>query len=118
LPKGSDADKAARTAAIQAATCRAIDAPLAVMEASLASMEVIKAMAEHGMEASASDAGVAALCARTAVIGAHLNVKINAASLADKDKARQYLARGAEIEGKAVASEKEILAIVEGKIKI
>jgi glutamate formiminotransferase/formiminotetrahydrofolate cyclodeaminase len=117
LPKGSDKDKAARIAAIQAATCRAIEAPLAVMEEALASMEVIRAMADRGMEASVSDAGVAALCARTAVMGAHLNVKINAASLEDKSAAKQYLTRGAEMEAKAFAEEKGILAIVEGKIK-
>ncbi len=84
LPKGTDAEKAERTRAIQAATKGAIEIPLRVMEVALASMEVAKAMAEIGMEASASDAGVAALCARSAVMGAHLNVRINCPSLTDK----------------------------------
>lgn len=116
LPKASDAEKAARKAAIQDATRQAIETPLAVMEESLASMEVIGAMARTGMEASISDAGVAALCARTAVLGAHLNVRINAKSLDDKAAAEGYLKRAAEIEAKAVAAEGEILKIVGGKM--
>ncbi len=116
LPQGGEAEKAARKAAIQAATKRAIEVPLAVMEEALASMEVIQAMAEHGMEASVSDAGVAAACARAAVIGAHLNVKINAKGLTDKSVADEYRRRAAEIEAKTVAREREILKIVAGKL--
>lgn len=116
LPKSTEAEKAARKAAVQAATRRAIETPLAVMEESLASMAVIRAMAETGMEASISDAGVAALCARTAVLGAHLNVRINAKSLEDKAAATGYLAKAKEIEAKAVATEAEIIAVVSRKI--
>lgn len=109
LPKGSDAEKAARTAAIEAATMRAIEAPLAVMVAALESFELIEAMARDGMEASASDVGVAALCARSAVIGAHLNVKINAKGLKDRAKADSYLAKAGGIEKNAVSREAEVL---------
>lgn len=109
LPKGSDAEKAARTAAIEAATMRAIEAPLAVMAAALESFELIEAMARDGMEASASDVGVAALCARSAVIGAHLNVKINAKGLKDRAKADAYLAKAGGIEKNAVSREAEVL---------
>lgn len=116
LPKGSDAEKSARTAAIQAATKRAIEVPLEVMEEALASMDVIAAMAEHGMEASVSDAGVAAACARAAVIGAHLNVKINAKGLTEKGAAEEFRRRASEIETKAVAREVEVLQIVNGKL--
>jgi len=116
LPKGTDAEKAERTRAIQAATKGAIEIPLRVMEVALASMEVAKAMAETGMEASASDAGVAALCARSAVIGAHLNVRINCPSLTDKGYVAQVLSKAAEIERQAIAKEREILEIVGGKI--
>lgn len=117
LPQGSAEEKSARKAAIQSATKRAIEVPLSVMEEALASMAVVKAMAEIGMEASVSDAGVAALCARTAVMGAHLNVRINAGSLEDKAAVEQYLRRAGEIEAKAVALEGEILAIVSGRMK-
>lgn len=116
LPQGSAAEKSARASAVQAATKRAIEVPLAIMEEALASMEVIAAMAEQGMEASVSDAGVAAACARAAVIGAHLNVKINAKGLTDKGAADEYRRRAEEMEAKTIAREGEILRIVNGKL--
>jgi glutamate formiminotransferase/formiminotetrahydrofolate cyclodeaminase len=73
-------------------------------------------MAETGMEASVSDAGVAAICARAAVMGAHLNVKINASNLGDKAAAAEYLRRAGAIEAKTLALEPEILKIVGGKL--
>ena len=70
-----------------------------------------------GNPASVSDAGVGALCARSAVMGAFLNVRINLAGLDDKALAEDFLKRGREIETKAVALEKAILKIVDGKIQ-
>ncbi|HPE97754.1 MAG TPA: glutamate formimidoyltransferase, partial [Chitinophagales bacterium] len=85
MPKGSPEEKAARSAAIQEATKYAIEIPFRVMQLSLESMHVAKAMAETGNPNSVTDAGVGGLCARTAVIGAHMNVLTNAAGLKDKD---------------------------------
>jgi glutamate formiminotransferase/formiminotetrahydrofolate cyclodeaminase len=116
LPKTTDAEKIARKTAIQTATRYATEIPFKVMEAALGSMEVIKAMAEQGQETSVSDAGVGALCARTAVMGAYLNVKINAAQLADESFAADVRVRGADMESQAQALESEILAIVNAKI--
>lgn len=116
LPKGSDAEKAERDRAIAAATRRAIEAPLAVMETAVASMDVIEAVARTGMEASISDAGVAAACVRAAVVGAHLNVRINAKNLTDRAAAEEYVHRAADLERRAVARESEILSIVSGKL--
>jgi len=116
LPKGTDEEKKARKAAILEASKYAIKIPFRVMEKSLESMEVMEAMAKTGMEASASDVGVGALCARTAVMGAFLNVKINAAGLEDKEFAAEYVRKGKEIVEKAQQQEVEILAVVEGKI--
>jgi glutamate formiminotransferase/formiminotetrahydrofolate cyclodeaminase len=116
LPKGTAEEKAARSVAIQAATRRAIDVPLQVMEVALASMVEIRKMAEIGNPASVSDAGVGALCARSAVLGAHLNVKINCASLKDAAAAAELRERAAGIERKAIAEEAAILAIVEAKL--
>ncbi|MCG8408682.1 MAG: glutamate formimidoyltransferase [Phycisphaerales bacterium] len=116
LPKGSDAEKAERTRTIQAATKYAIEVPFAVMETAYESMAMMKAMAEIGLPASVSDAGVAALCARSAVMGAYLNVKINAPGLDDKAVAADFLKRGAEIEEKAAKMEQEVLAIVNEKV--
>jgi glutamate formiminotransferase/formiminotetrahydrofolate cyclodeaminase len=116
LPKSTAEEKTARKAAIQEATRYAIEIPFKVMEKSLASMDVIKAMAEIGNPNSVSDAGVGALCARTAVMGAYLNVKINATSLEDKSFAANTISMGAEMEKKANEMEREILKIVETKI--
>lgn len=116
LPKGNDEEKAARTKAIQDATKYATEVPFRVMEAAFSSMEVMKAMAEHGNPNSVSDAGVGALAARSAVMGAYLNVKINAAGLTDKTFAADIVARGKAIQDKAVALEAEILGIVNQKI--
>jgi len=116
LPKGSDEEKAARSEAIQAATKNAMEIPFRVMQSAYASMEVIKAMAETGNPNSVSDAGVAALCARTAVLGAFLNVKINASGCKDKAFVDQMIGEGAELERKTIALEGEILGVVNGKI--
>ncbi|MBC8328093.1 MAG: glutamate formimidoyltransferase [Planctomycetes bacterium] len=116
LPDGSDAEKAAKEAAVQAAVQRAIEAPLRVMEVALESMEVAAAMAADGLQASVSDAGVAALCARSAVIGAHLNVRINAIDLADQEARDGFLARGAALQAEAERREAEVLARVDGKL--
>jgi glutamate formiminotransferase/formiminotetrahydrofolate cyclodeaminase len=116
LPKGNDAEKAARTEAIQEATRYAIDIPFKVMQKSLAVMEVVKAMAEIGNPNSVSDAGVGALAARSAVMGAYLNVKINASGLKDKAYVDKVIAEGARMEKEAQAAEGEILQIVNDKI--
>ena len=116
LPKGTEEEKKARTAAIQAATKYATEIPLQVMQLSFAAFEIIKAMAEQGNPNSVTDAGVGALCARSAVLGAHLNVKINASGLTDKAMAAQLLASAEEISVQAIAAEKEILKLVESKI--
>jgi len=117
LPKGTEAEKAARKSAMQAATKGAIEVPLRVMQTSLDTMVVIRAMAEHGLPASISDVGVAALCARSAVMGAYLNVRINCGGLADKAFVADGLARGADIERQAQDREREVLEMVGGKIK-
>jgi glutamate formiminotransferase/formiminotetrahydrofolate cyclodeaminase len=116
LPKGSAAELAARNAAIQEATKNATLVPLRTMEVSLEGMKVAKEMATTGMEASISDAGVAALCGRSAVMGAYLNVVINAKDLEDKSVAQQILDRGALIQKDAIALETEILEIVQSKL--
>lgn len=117
LPKGSDTEKAARSAAIQAATKNAMEVPFQVMQNAYASMAVIKAMAETGNPNSASDAGVAALCARAAVLGAFLNVKINASGCKDKVFAEEMISNGTALEKQAIALETEIIEIVNNSIK-
>ncbi len=117
MPKGTDREKADRTQAIQDATKYAIEIPFKVMEMSFASFEIIKAMAETGNPNSVSDAGVGALAARSAVMGAFLNVKINASGLKDKAFVDNIIIRGNEIQNNAIKLENEILAIVNSKIQ-
>lgn len=116
LPKSNEEEKAARTKAIQDATLYAIEIPYKVMQLCYESMEVMKAMAEFGNPNSVSDAGVGALAARSGVIGAFLNVKINASGLNDKGRAQEFINNGQIIVDKAVELEKEILDIVYKKI--
>jgi glutamate formiminotransferase / formiminotetrahydrofolate cyclodeaminase len=116
LPKSTAEEKTSRNLAIQEATKLAIEVPFRVMEAAYGSMELIKAMAEKGNPNSVSDAGVGALCARSSVMGAFMNVRINAGSYDDKVFVTDILARGREIENKAIALENDILNIVNGKL--
>ncbi|MGN8072727.1 glutamate formimidoyltransferase [Mucilaginibacter sp. 22184] len=116
LPKSTPEEKTARDKAIQDATRYAIEVPFKVMQVALNSMEVIKAMVEMGNPNSVTDAGVAALCARTAVLGAFMNVKINASSYKDKDFVTDIIAKGNAIEQKAIALEAEVIELVNGKM--
>jgi glutamate formiminotransferase/formiminotetrahydrofolate cyclodeaminase len=116
LPKSNDEEKTVRNKAIQNATGYAIEIPFKVMQAAYGSLTVIKAMAESGNPNSVTDAGVAALCARSAVIGAFMNVKINASGYKDKVFVDKILADGNEIEQKAIELEAEIIALVNEKI--
>lgn len=116
LPKKTDEDKAARTAAIQAATLYASQVPLHTMQESFKVFELCKAMAEIGNPNSVSDAGVGTLAARAAVLGAGMNVKINAGSLTDREMADKLIAEANELIEKANAAEAEITAIVNAKL--
>nr|WP_321408979.1 glutamate formimidoyltransferase [uncultured Carboxylicivirga sp.] len=116
LPKGTDKEKADRKQAIDDATRFAIEIPFKVMQKSYEAFEMIRAMAETGNPNSVSDAGVGALCVRSAVMGAYLNVKINASGLDDKKFVEGILTKGKLIEEKSIQAEKEILEIVNQKI--
>jgi glutamate formiminotransferase/formiminotetrahydrofolate cyclodeaminase len=116
MPKASEEEKAARAAALEEATLYATEVPLKTMKAALASFPLIEAMAAEGNPNSVSDAGVAALAARSAVLGAQLNVKINAAGLKDRTAAEALVAEAETIAAEAVAAEAKILEIVNAKI--
>ena len=116
LPKKTDEDKRLRSEAIQAATLFATQVPLQTMQAAFGAFELCQAMAEQGNPNSVSDAGVGALAARAAVLGAGLNVKINAASLKDRETADKMIAEAERLIAEAQKKEAEIIAIVERKI--
>ncbi|MBP5558965.1 MAG: glutamate formimidoyltransferase [Bacteroidales bacterium] len=116
MPKGTDEEKAARAAAIEAATLNAASVPLRTMEASLKAFPLLLAVAQKGNPASASDAGVGALAALAACRGAALNVRINSSGLADKAPAKPLLDRAAAIVEEARALEAQVLAAVDNHI--
>ena len=118
LPKKTDEEKAARSAAIQEATKFATEVPFQTMQKALETFQVCRAMVEWGNPASVTDGGVGALAARSAVMGAHLNVKINASSLKDEAFKNDILAKAAAIEAAAIKEDAEILAIVNQKIAL
>ena len=116
LPNGSPDEKAARKVAIQAATLYAIEVPFKVMQLSAATLDIIQQMAEHGNPNSVSDAGVGALCARTAVLGAWLNVKINCSGYDDANFVADTLNKCDSIVNSVNKQETAILEIVHQKI--
>ncbi len=116
LPKDTDIEKAKRKEAIQGATKNAILTPFKVMDTAYKSMEIMKIMAEIGNPNSVTDAGVGALCARTAVIGAFLNVKINCGDYEDKTFVKDILEKGQKLVDKACVLEADILKVTNSKI--
>lgn len=116
MPKSTDEEKAARAEAMEVATLYATQVPLRTMKAAFKAFDVVRAMAEEGNPNSVSDAGVGALAARSAVMGACLNVKINAAGLKNRAVAEALVAEAEEIQRQAQEAEREILAVVESKI--
>lgn len=117
LPKSNDEEKKLRNKSIQDATRYATEVPYRVMETCFRSFEVMQAMVERGNPASVTDAAVGALCARSAIMGAFYNVKINAASLDDKKFVTHIIDKGKEIQDRAIGKEKEILELVDKKME-
>jgi glutamate formiminotransferase/formiminotetrahydrofolate cyclodeaminase len=116
LPKDTYEEKQARALAIENATIYATEIPFKVMETAFQSMEVMQAMLKDGLQNSLSDAGVGVLCARTAVIGAYFNVRINAKDIKDRAFAASILAKAAIIYEQTIAIENDTIAFIDSKI--
>ncbi len=112
LPKSTDDEKKIRDEAIQAATKYAIEVPFKVMELSYESILIAKQMVQIGNPNSITDAGVGALCARTAVIGAFMNVRINSSGLKDKTFVNDIIAKGKIIEENTKQVELDVITII------
>ncbi|MCH5223581.1 MAG: glutamate formimidoyltransferase [Muribaculaceae bacterium] len=112
MPKSTPEEKEARSAALEAATLYATEVPLRTMKTSYEVFDIVEAMAEKGNPNSITDAGVGALAARAAVLGARLNVKINAASLKDRSTADKLTAEADKIAKDACQREEHIMEIV------
>ena len=116
MPKSSPEQIEERDAAIEAATLYAGEVPLRTMKTAVKAFPLLRRMAEEGNPNSVSDAGVGALAARSAVLGAQLNVKINASGLKNRDDAARLLAEAEAVAADAIKAEEDILNIVNGKI--
>ncbi len=116
LPKGSPEEQTTRKNEIREATKGAINTPLRTMQVCVESMDLMKAMAQNGLKASVSDAGVGALCARTGAIGAYLNVKINCAGLDDEAFKADVLKQAEELKSRAEALEAEVMGLTLAKV--
>ena len=116
LPKNSEDEVFNRKKAIQSATKNAITTPYTIMETAFDSMEIMKVMVEIGNPNSITDAAVGALCARTAILGAFLNVKINCGDYNDKIFVQEIIKKGDELVKKSSKLEKEILDLTNSKI--
>ena len=116
MPKSSPEQMEERDAAIEAATLYAGEVPLRTMKTAVKAFPLLRRMAEEGNPNSVSDAGVGALAARSAVLGAQLNVKINASGLKNRDDASRLLAEAEAVAADAIKAEEDILNIVNGKI--
>ena len=112
MPKKTEAEKSARSEALESATLYATEVPMRTMKTAFETFDILESMAAKGNPASVSDAGVGALAARAAVQGAYLNVKINASGLKNRDKAEALLHEAAEISKEADKRESEIIAMV------
>ena len=116
MPKDSDEEKLARKNAIEEATKYATEIPFQVMETAFNSMEVMQAMIKDGLQNSLSDAGVGVLCAKTAVLGAYFNVKINAKDIKDRDFAENILAKAERIYQQTLKIENETVEYINSKM--
>jgi glutamate formiminotransferase/formiminotetrahydrofolate cyclodeaminase len=116
MPKSNEEEITLRKEAIENATKYATEIPFKVMETAYNSMEVMMAMAKEGLQNSLSDAGVGALCARTAVVGAYFNVRINAKDIKDRSFAEQILSDAKNIYDKTNLLENEMIQLIDTKI--
>jgi glutamate formiminotransferase/formiminotetrahydrofolate cyclodeaminase len=116
MPKKTDQEKEARMEAIQAAMLYATEVPLRTMRTSMQAFVICRAMAKEGIPACVNDAGVGALAARAAVIGAGLSVKVNAAQLRDRDKAQELTRQADALIKQANEHEREVMEIVESSL--
>jgi formiminotetrahydrofolate cyclodeaminase len=117
LPKGTDADKAARTAAIQEASKKATLVPLAAARACAEVIKLCRPAAEKGNPNVVSDAGVAVLCAQAGLKSAALNVLINLGAIADKDFVNRHRAELDQILGEHESLANEVYELVKGKLQ-
>jgi len=112
LPKETDEEKAVRTNAVQEATKKAAQVPLEVAKEAYGMMEIIEAVVVKGSANAVTDGAVAAMMARTAVLSALYNVKINLSSIKDEAFVADLAQQVKQLEEDVVAKEQAILGKV------
>ena len=112
MPKETDEEKAARSAAIQKGLEGCTATPFEMMEIALETLELTDSILGKSNDSAASDLGVSALSLRAAIQGAWLNVLINIGSLKNKELAEDYRAKGEAILAKALPLADKIYAEV------
>jgi glutamate formiminotransferase/formiminotetrahydrofolate cyclodeaminase len=118
LPEGTETEKKVRKKAIQETIKKTIEVPFQVLKLSAESLNVIKYVAEHGFKSSVLDAGVGAICAQSAILGAYLRILLNCRDLDDPKYTNRICTESEKIKKEALVKASEILDIVElGKIK-
>lgn len=118
MPKATDEEKAARSAAIQEATKFAAQVPMEVARRSYGLMDTIAQVARKGNQNAVTDACVAMMAARSAVLAALMNVRINLGSLKDKEFALAMQAEADGLEQQALAKEKELLDEINRTLRV
>ncbi len=113
LPKKKEKDKKRRAEAIEEATKKATMVPLDVLKKTAKAADLARLVCEKGNRNSVSDAGVAALAAQTAAVGAFLNVTINLPGISDEEFVEEVLREAREIREKVVEHTKSTLAMTE-----
>ena len=118
MPKATDEEKAARSAAIQEATKFAAQVPMEVARRAYGLMDTIAQVARKGNQNAVTDACVAMMAARSAVLAALMNVRINLGSLKDKEFALAMQAEADGLEQQALAKEKELLDEINRTLRV
>ena len=118
LPRKSDEEKAARAAAVEAATLQASLVPLTVMKEAFEVFDLLMEMTEKGNPNSVTDGAVGVLAVRACIRGAFLNVKINVKGLTDRAKAEELISEAQVIDNAASKLEEEIIARVSSQLAI
>jgi glutamate formiminotransferase/formiminotetrahydrofolate cyclodeaminase len=116
MPKGTNEERELRKQAIEDATKYATEIPFQIMQTAHDSIEVMEAMLKNGLQSSLSDAAVGVLCARTAVVGAFFNVRINAKDIKDRNFADKIIAKAEKLYQSSLVIEKEVIEFIDSKM--
>ena len=116
MPKETDEEKAARSAAIQAGLVECTESPLNMMVLMNKAIDLTVKLSEDYNKNAASDLGVSALSIEAGIKGAYYNVLINVGSLKDKEKAQGYREKAESILAEVIEKAKAVQAMVEETI--